>query len=106
GGCSLSPPSPATDGTWATDVSITNPGTQPMTLTLHYEPFGTVFPEDLSTIPFNSVNSVPLEAGQSWSATDVVKTRLDKDGRGVLIVKYDGGNADPVATQTVHSTST
>jgi len=100
----IDPAPPATDGTWATDISIANPGTQPMTLTLDYEPFGTTFPSDLSTIPFNSVNSVPLAAGQSWSATDVIKSRLGKDGRGVLIVKYDGGNADPIATATVYYT--
>jgi PKD repeat protein len=100
----IDPVPPATDGTWATDISVTNPGTQPMTLTLDYEPFGTTFPTDLSQIQFNSVNSVPLAAGQSWSATDVVKTRLSKDGRGVLILKYDGGNADPIATATVYYT--
>ncbi len=100
----IDPVPPATDGTWATDISVTNPGTQAMTLTLDYEPFGTTFPSDLSQIQFNSVNSVPLAAGQSWSATDVVKSRLDKDGRGVLILKYDGGNADPIATATVYYT--
>jgi hypothetical protein len=100
----IDPVPPATDGTWATDISITNPGTQPMTLTLDFEPFGTTFPSDLSLIQFNSVNSVPLAGGQSWSATDVVKTRLAKDGKGVLIIKYDGGNADPIATVTVYYT--
>src|SRR6059036_3234433 len=75
-----------------------------MTLTLDFESFGTTFPSDLSQIQFNSVNSVPLTAGQSWSATDVIKTRLAKDGRGVLIIKYDGGNADPIATATVYYT--
>jgi hypothetical protein len=100
----IDPVPPATDGTWATDISITNPGTQPMTLTLDYEPFGTTFPDDLSQIPFNSVNSVALAGGQSWSATDVVKSRLAKDGRGVLILKYEGGNADPIATATVYYT--
>jgi hypothetical protein len=100
----IDPVPPATDGTWATDLAITNPGTSAMTVTLHYEPFGTTFPEDLSTIAFNSVNSIPLAAGQSWSATDVIKTRLNKDARGVLILKYDGGNADPIATATVYYT--
>jgi hypothetical protein len=100
----IDPVPPATDGTWATDIAITNPGTTAMTLTLDYEPFGTTFPSDLSTIQFNSVNSVPLAAGQSWSATDVVKTRLAKDGKGVLIIKYDGGNADPIATAMVYYT--
>jgi len=100
----IDPVPPATDGTWATDISIANPGTTPMTLTLDYEPFGTALPSDLSTIPFNSVNSVPLAAGQSWSATDVIKSRLGKDGRGILILKYEGGNADPIATATVYYT--
>jgi hypothetical protein len=100
----IDPVPPATDGTWATDLAITNPGTSAMTVTLHYEPFGTTFPEDLSTIPFNSVNSIPLSAGQSWAATDVIKTRLNKDARGILILKYDGGNADPIATATVYYT--
>ena len=100
----IDPVPPATDGTWATDLAITNPGTQPMTVSLYFEPFGTTFPADLSLIPFNSLNSVPLAAGQSWSATDVVKSRLAKDGRGILIIKYDGGNADPIATATVYFT--
>jgi hypothetical protein len=100
----LDPVPPATDGTWATDLAVTNPGTQPMTITLHFETFGTEFPSDLSQIPFNSVNSVPLAAGQSWSATDVVKTPLGKDGRGVIILKYEGGNAEPIATATVYYT--
>jgi PKD repeat protein len=100
----IDPTPPATDGTWATDLAITNPGTQPMTVTLHYEPFGTTFPADLSTIPFNSVNSIPLSAGQSWAETDVIKARLNKDARGVLILKYEGGNADPIATATVYYT--
>ena len=101
----IDPVPPATDGTWATDIAVTNPGTQPMTLTLDFETFGTAFPSDLSQIPFNSVNSVPLAAGQSWSATDVVKARLGKDGKGVLILKYEGGNADPIATATVYYTA-
>jgi hypothetical protein len=100
----IDPAPPATDGTWATDLAVTNPGTQEMTLTLHFEPFGTTFPADLSQIPFNSVNSVPLGAGQSWSADDVVKARLGKDGRGVIILKYEGGNAEPIATATVYFT--
>jgi PKD repeat protein len=101
----IDPAPPATDGTWATDLSITNPGTQPMTVTLYYEPFGTTFPADLSLIQFDSRNSASLAAGQSLSKTDIVTQLLPpKSGRGVLILKYEGGNADPIATATVYFT--
>ena len=50
----IDPVPPATDGTWATDISIANPGTTAMNLTLDFEPFGTEFPSDLSQIAFNS----------------------------------------------------
>jgi PKD repeat protein len=101
----IDPVAPATDGTWATDLSITNPGSSPMMLTLYFEPFGTEFPADLSQIPLDSRNNVALAAGQSYSATDVVsKLSPPKTGRGVLLVKYEGGNAEPIATATVYYT--
>ncbi|MEO8348706.1 MAG: PKD domain-containing protein [Acidobacteriota bacterium] len=102
----IDPVAPATDGTWATDLSVTNPGTSPMTLTLYFEPFGTTFPADLSQIPLDTVNNVSLLAGQSYSVTDVV-SRLSppKTGRGILLLKFDGGNADPIATATVYYTA-
>ncbi|MDQ5859130.1 MAG: PKD domain-containing protein, partial [Acidobacteriota bacterium] len=102
----IDPVPPATDGTWATDLSVTNPGTSPMTLTLYFEPFGTTFPADLSQIPLDTVNNVSLLAGQSYSVTDVV-SRLSppKTGRGILLLKFDGGNADPIATATVYYTA-
>ncbi|HEX9147791.1 MAG TPA: hypothetical protein VF958_01395, partial [Thermoanaerobaculia bacterium] len=101
----IDPAPPATDGTWATDLSVTNPGTQPMTVTLDYEPFGTTFPADLSQIQFDSRNSAVLAAGQSLSKTDIVTQLVPpKTGRGVLILKFEGGNADPIATATVYFT--
>ncbi|HSD71525.1 MAG TPA: hypothetical protein VLE54_01980, partial [Thermoanaerobaculia bacterium] len=101
----IDPAPPATDGTWATDLAVTNPGTQPMTITLDYEPFETTFPADLSQIPFDSRNSAVLAPGQSLSKTDIVTQLVPpKTGRGVLILKYEGGNADPIATATVYFT--
>ena len=101
----IDPVPPATDGTWATDLSVTNPGTQPTTLTLYFEPFGTEFPADLSQIPLDSRNNVALQPGQSYSATDVVSKLLPaKTGRGVLLLKYQGGDAEPIATATVYYT--
>ena len=101
----IDPVPPATDGTWATDLSVTNPGTSPMTLTLYFEPFGTEFPADLSQLQLDSRNNVALAAGQSYAATDVI-SRLSpaKTGRGVLLLKYEGGNAEPIATATVYYT--
>jgi PKD repeat protein len=102
----IDPAPPATDGTWATDLSVTNPGTTPMTLTLYFEPFGTTFPSDLSLIPLDTRNNVALGPGESYSATDVINRLVPaKTGRGILLLKFDGGNADPIATATVYYTA-
>jgi hypothetical protein len=99
-------PPPGGDGTWATDLWVTNPGTQPTTLSLYFAPFGSSFPSDLSSIQFDSRNNVPLGPSQSWSATDVISKLVPQQtGKGVLILKYAGGNADPIATATVYYTS-
>ena len=46
-------------GDWATDISITNPDTQSTTVTLYFAAFTDDIPSDLSTLPFDSLNSVP-----------------------------------------------
>jgi PKD repeat protein len=96
-------------GDWATDLSVTNPGTQPMTITLLFVPFSNDIPSDLSTLPFDSLNSVPLAKGQSWSGVDVVGSAdiLNEAGagKGILLLKFEGGNATPIATARVYFTS-
>jgi PKD repeat protein len=92
-------------GDWATDISITNPDTQSSTVTLYFAAFSDEIPSDLSTLPFDSLNSVPLEAGQSWSAFDVVGTTLNRAGlgKGILFLKFQG--ATPIVTARVYFTA-
>lgn len=94
-------------GTWATDLSVTNPGTGTTTVTLYFAAFSDAIPSDLSTLPFNSLNSIPLSGGQSWSGIDIVRNPLGRggDGKGILFLKYDGGNATPIVTARVYFTA-
>jgi hypothetical protein len=94
-------------GDWATDISVTNPGTAAMTVTLYFASFEDTIPADLSTLPFDSLNSVPLSGGQSWSGVDVVGTTLGRagHGKGILFLKFDGGNEIPIVTARVYFTA-
>ena len=64
-------------------------------------------PSDLSTLPFDSLKSVPLGPGESWSAVDVVGTTLERPGagKGILLVKFEGGNQLPIVTARVYFTA-
>jgi len=100
----------ADSGDWATDVTITNPGggAQGATkVTLYFASFSDAIPTDLSTLPFDSLKSVPLGPGESWSAVDVVGTTLERPGagKGILLVKFEGGNQLPIVTSRVYFTA-
>jgi PKD repeat protein len=96
-------------GNWATDISVTNPGHQPMTVTLYFAAFTDTIPSDLSTLPFDSLNSFLLDPGQSWSGVDVVGDSqiLDRHaaGKGLLLARFNGGDAAPIVTARVYFTS-
>jgi PKD domain len=100
----------ADSGDWATDVTITNPGggQQGSTkVTLYFASFADEIPTDLSTLPFDTLKSVPLGPGESWSAVDVVGTTLERPGagKGILLVKFEGGNQLPIVTARVYFTA-
>ncbi len=96
-------------GTWATDISVTNPGTANTTITLYFAAFSDAITGDLSALPFDSLNSIPLSGGQSWSGIDVIGDpeilNRGGDGKGILFLKYDGGNATPIVTARVYFTA-
>ena len=103
--------------TWATDLSVTNPGTQSTTISLYFVPFGAPIPDDLSTLPFDSRFGFPLGASQSASFIDVVGSPappcstsacglgLPGAGKGILFLRFDGGNQVPIATARVYFTN-
>jgi PKD repeat protein len=96
-------------GDWATDLSITNPGTQSMVITLYFASFSDQIPADLSTLPFDTLDSFPLGGGESWSGVDVVGSPeiLNRRGagKGILFARFEGGNELPIATTRVYFTS-
>lgn len=104
-------------GVWATDLSVTNPGTQPTTITLYFAAYTDTIPSDLSTLPFNSLFSFTLNALQSASLVDVVGSPPPPctsnacglgqhgAGKGILLLKYDGGDQAPIATARVYFTA-
>lgn len=99
-------------GNWATDLSVTNPGTTSTTVTLYFASFADAIPGDLSTLPFDSVNSFPLGPGESWSGVDIVGNVIKKQGqlqpgagKGILFLKFQGGNQAPIATSRVYFTA-
>ncbi len=90
-------------------MSITNPGTTSTTVTLYFASFTDEIPSDLSTLPFDSLKSVRLDAGQSWSGVDVVgdPDLLDRRGagKGILFARFEGGNRVPIVTTRVYFTN-
>jgi hypothetical protein len=80
-----------------------------MTITLLFVPFSDDIPSDLSTLPFDSLNSIPLAKNQSWSGVDVIGSEdilnLRGAGKGILLLKFEGGNATPIVTSRVYFTA-
>ncbi|HEY1252628.1 MAG TPA: PKD domain-containing protein [Thermoanaerobaculia bacterium] len=95
-------------GVWATDISVTNPGNAATTVTLYFAAFTDDIPMDLSTLPFDSLNSFMLLAGQSWSGVDVVGDPqiLNRHGagKGLLLLKFTGVTA-PIVSSRVYFTA-
>lgn len=95
-------------GNWATDVSVMNPGAQRATITLYFASFTDTIPEDLSTLPFDTLKNIPLDAGQSWTGVDVVgdSAILNRHGagKGLLLLKFTG-NVVPIVTARVYFTA-
>ena len=95
-------------GDWATDLSVTNPGGAATTVTLYFAAFSDTIPSDLSTLPFDSLNSFMLLPGQSWSGVDVIGDPgiLNRHGagKGILLLKFTGTEV-PIVTSRVYFTS-
>lgn len=90
---------------WATDVSVANPGTGPITVSPAFLSFsatqGLTF--DLSTIIFDSTLKVTIPPGGQNSWVDIVKILAgDVANKGTLILKYEGGDATPLVTARVY----
>ena len=90
---------------WATDVSIANPGSVPVTISPAFLSFtatqGLTF--DLATISFDTAQKVTIPAGGQKSWTDIVKTLAgDVANKGTLVFRYEGGNATPLVTARVY----
>ncbi len=94
---------------WATDVSLSNPGTAPVTISPAFLDFlGTIgnFQFDLSTVAFDPAKRFELAPKATWSAVDVVKVlNGDTANKGTLIFKYEGGDATPLVTSRVYFAS-
>ncbi|MGH9365863.1 MAG: PKD domain-containing protein [Thermoanaerobaculia bacterium] len=90
---------------WATDISVANPGTAPVTISPAFlsfsAPRGLTF--DLSTIPFDPLKKVTIPARGQWSQLDVVKWLAGEDpNKGTLVLKYEGGSTAPLVTSRVY----
>lgn len=90
---------------WATDVSVANPGSAPVTISPAFLSFtatqGLTF--DLSIITFDPSLKVTIPAGGQRSWVDMVKTLAgDVANKGTLVLKYEGGNAMPLVTARVY----
>lgn len=100
----------ASQGVWATDISVTNPSpTQTTTITPYFAAFSDTIPSDLSTLPFDSLKNIPLGPGESWSGVDVVgdPSILNRHGagKGLLLLKFDAGHVAPIVTARVYFTA-
>src|SRR5262249_788299 len=86
----------------------THPGSAAPAVTLYFAAFGDDTPSDLSTLPFDSLNSFMLLPGQAWSGVDVVGDPqiLDRHGagKGLLLLKFAGATA-PIVTARVYFTA-
>jgi PKD repeat protein len=88
---------------WGTDVSVSNPGTDTLTISPAFVAYadGTPNSLDISQIAYDPSLTFQLAAGASWSQVDVVKFLNGGSNKGTLIFKYDG-TADPVVTARVY----
>jgi PKD repeat protein len=90
---------------WATDVSVANPGSSPLTISPAFlsfsAPQGLTF--DLSTITFDTAQKVTIPAGGQNSWVDMVKILGgDVANKGTLVLKFEGGSAPPLVTARVY----
>ncbi len=91
---------------WGTDVSVSNPGADTLTITPNFVPYTDSSTDtlDVSQIPYDSRLSFQLAPGASWSQVDVVKFLNAGSNKGTLVFKYEG-SADPVVTARVYFAS-
>jgi hypothetical protein len=103
-----------------TDVTVGNPGTQPVNISPAYLDFLATTQNcgdppaprpcwsfDLSTIQFDPSKTVTIPPKGSWTQADVVQYLAgDIPTKGILVLKFDGGDATPLVTARVYSAPT
>ena len=77
---------------WGTDVSVANPGSEPLTLAVAFVPYlaesaGAV---DLSTLSYRDLPAPLAANGGSWSQTNVVEWLHGREDKGTLVFRYEG----------------
>ena len=102
-----------------TDVTVGNPGTAPVNISPAYLDFLATMQNcggasqrpcwsfDLSTVTFDPQKAITIPPKGSWSQADVVKYLAgDVPTKGILVLKYSGGNATPLVTARVYASPT
>jgi PKD repeat protein len=91
---------------WGTDVSVSNPGADILTITPNFVAYTDGAPDslDVSQIPYDTRLSFQLAPGASWSQVDVVKFLNGGSNKGTLVFKYEG-SGDPAVTARVYFAS-
>jgi hypothetical protein len=77
---------------WGTDVSVANPGSEPLTLAVAFVPYLTesAGPLDLSTLNYRALPAPLAPNGGSWSQTSVVEWLHGRQDKGTLVFRYEG----------------
>jgi PKD repeat protein len=91
---------------WGTDVSVSNPGADTVTITPNFVAYADGGGDnlDISQLTYDPSLSFQLAPGASWSKVDVVKFLNGGSNKGTLIFKFEG-SADPVVTARVYFAS-
>jgi PKD repeat protein len=90
------------DGTWKTDVSVTNGGSTAISITpifVTYEALNAKpSPLDVTSLGFSSATQYTIPPGGTWSQADVVGF-LQGTGKGNLFIQTEGGLFPDVAAR-------
>jgi PKD repeat protein len=98
------------DGAWKTDVTVTNSGPSPLTISPIYRSYESLVPVppstgiDVTGLGFDSVTKYTIAPGGSWSQADIVGF-LGGAGKGNLFFKTEGGPPPEVAARVYFAPS-
>lgn len=98
------------DGAWKTDVTVTNGGSTPITITPLYKSYESLVPAppatgvDVTSLGFDSATKYTLAPGGSWSQSDVVGF-FGGSGKGNLFIETEGGPTPDVAARVSFTSS-